>query len=583
MAPYLNLKRSAIFGALAIGFCVAGNATATDPVSANFIASTENIQESDRLAAEAIKLIQENQLDKASLKISDALRLQINKSYYHLINGLIYHLQARRGTRTSFELAEQGYQLSMQFDGSNWQAYYYSGLLALDMAKFDLATKRLSEALLYRSDDPSILRAMAYAAYRAGKPDIAAGAMDALAKHQGKMTETDFRNGALIMAAAGEPEKAGDFRRRLETVGEFKTIDLVDRRIKDWSSIYNGMQKTQFAQPAGMPGAAVPPPTAPGTENKMVVVDVVMIATEENISTAKGVNLLSGLQVQYGSANGPGWQALKAADGTSSITRALTIPAISYTMNILNAGNTRTEILARPTLIAKAGKASKFFSGEELTAVAVSTGAAGGAPVNIQKEIGVSLAVTPTFIADGRVSLDIVAERTFIKTPSTDVSFTFKLETTKSKVEANVVMRTGETLILGGLSEKEADTNRDGIPLLQDIPIVQYLSSRSTTMDYQKSVLILITPRPAQYVYQPENARQEYEKSLSEDERSEASLRSRYSDWFKPYPNWASVFHHLQENGLYREFRTGDVTLENWTDMRTLKDRLNHIYEFLYY
>jgi hypothetical protein len=218
--------------------------------------------------------------------------------------------------------------------------------------------------------------------------------------------------------------------------------------------------------------------------------------------------------------------------------------------------------------VATAGRASEFFSGAELNAVVVSAGVNAN-PVNIVKDIGTTLQVTPTFLDDGRINLKVLAQRTFIKTPNNNLSgFDARVETSKSRVDASVVMRPGETLILGGLSEKEGEITRDGVPLLQDLPLVQYLFANRTSRDYQKSTLILITPRPAQYVYQPEKARQAYEKSLSEEERPFASLRARYADWFRPYPNWASVFRQLQENSLYREFRTGDVALENWTDMR---------------
>jgi type II secretory pathway component GspD/PulD (secretin) len=233
--------------------------------------------------------------------------------------------------------------------------------------------------------------------------------------------------------------------------------------------------------------------------------------------------------------------------------------------------------------VATAGRPSEFFSGAELNAVVVSSGVNAN-PVNIVKDIGTTLQVTPTFLEDGKINLKVLAQRTFIKTPNNNLSgFDARVETSKSRVDASVVMRPGETLILGGLSEKEGEITRDGVPLLQDVPLVQYLFANRTSRDYQKSTLILITPRPAQYVYQPENARQAYEKSLSEEERPFASLRARYADWFRPYPNWASVFRQLQENSLYREFRTGDVVLENWTDMRSLKDRLGKVRDFLHY
>jgi len=62
-----------------------------------------------------------------------------------------------------------------------------------------------------------------------------------------------------------------------------------------------------------------------------------------------------------------------------------------------------------------------------------------------------------------------------------------------------------------------------------------------------------------------------------------SELQACYSDWFRPYPNWASVFHHMQANKLYREFRTGDVALEKWENQETRKNRLNTALDFLYF
>jgi type II secretory pathway component GspD/PulD (secretin) len=335
--------------------------------------------------------------------------------------------------------------------------------------------------------------------------------------------------------------------------------------------------------------------TAAGTEDKMVVIDVVLITTSETIAQSKGVNLLSGLSLEFGGTiNGTAYNgySLLSGGGSNAITRAITVPAVSYTLNILNANNSRSEVLSRPTLVGLAGKQSQFFSGQELNAAAVSGGGSvlaggvsigGGQAINIQKEIGVKLSVTPAILDDGRLKLAVTFERTFLETPSQDVNFTYKLETDKDQVTANVILRYGETLILGGLSEKETQYTRDGVPGLQEVPGLQYLFSSETKSDYQKSTIILLTPRPPQYVYQPDKAREAYEQSLSEDERPIANLTARYADWFRPYPNWASIFHHLQENGLYREFRTGDVDLESWSSMQSLDDRLNQALDFLHY
>ena len=325
----------------------------------------------------------------------------------------------------------------------------------------------------------------------------------------------------------------------------------------------------------------------------MVVVDVVIIKTEETVNTAKGFNLLRGLQLNFGLPQGaggtPAWRrstsiAADPANGKpAAITREVSLSGLSYSLNIFNANDQRNEILARPTIVAMADQPSEFFSGVELNAAALATGTGGGQAVQIQKQIGVRLSVKPAFLQDGRIQMAVQAERTFLKTPSSDVNFSFRIETSKTTVNSNVVMRYGETLILSGLSEKESENARDGVPLLQDVPLVQYAFSENRTKEFQKSVLILMTPRPTEYVYQPESARLEYEKGLSPDEKPIANLRARYSDWFKPYPNWASVFNHLQSNSLYREFRTGDVELERWSSSQSLMNRLRQSLDFLWY
>jgi type II secretory pathway component GspD/PulD (secretin) len=328
----------------------------------------------------------------------------------------------------------------------------------------------------------------------------------------------------------------------------------------------------------------------------MVVVDVVMISSEELLGANKGINLLSGLKLQFGGQQGgAAWshftdtldtETTVAGDilhiVTDSITNAVSIPALSYSLNIFNTYDQRNEILARPSLVALDGQRSDFFSGTELNAAAVSEGL-GGLPIQIEKEIGVKLGVTPLFLEDGRLQIMIQAERTFLRTPSSDVNFTFRIETSKTTLSANVVMRFGETLILSGLSEREREVGRDGVPLLQDMPIIQYGFSQRTNREFQKSMLILLTPRPTQYIYQPEQIREEYERGLTTDERTVANLRARYSDWFKPYPNWASVFNHMQQNALYREFRTGDVGLEQWNNAELLINRLKRALDFLWY
>lgn len=591
--------------------------------------SSDVASKADALATQAVRSLIAGDHQTASRDINQALQLRVDKSYYHLINALSYHLQAKEGDRAAFDLADQGYAQAIRFDASNWMAYYFRGRMKVDLGRFEQALPDLAEALMFRPEDTEVLSAFAYCAYRSGHPDLAAGALNRIeSTHPSAPPGLVWRNAAMALAALNDGDRAAAYLDRYAARGA-KPQDMATlrRRLEDWKAFHQAARPVpaQYMSapyyggtPLGSPSApttgepsaptggvnsltAEDRVTAPNTADKMVVIDVIMIATQENIATSRGLNLLSGLSLQFGGLlpSGlvlPTYSFSRERGGagqtsTTTLTRALTVPSITYTLNILNASNQRSEVLARPTLIGLAGKQSDFFSGLELNAAAVAGGTSaagaisfgGGQAVNIEKDIGVKLSVVPTILEDGRVKLAVSAQRTFLEAPSSDVNFTFKIETSKNQINAHVVMHYGETLILGGLSEKETQYTRDGVPILQDTPLLQYLFSHEVKSDFQKSVLVLLTPRLPQYVYQTDKARTEYEKSLSEDERPLANLQARYSDWFKPYPNWASVFHHLQDNSLYREFRTGDVDLESWSDMRSLRDRLKQALEFMHY
>lgn len=589
---------------------------------------------SDRIASDGLKQLFAGNLEGASSAFNQALKLSPNRAQYHLLNAVAYHLRGFDGDPDAYDLAEEGYRLSIQFDATVPLTHYLLGRLYLEKNKFDLARAEFSEVLLLDNKHLDAMRGMAYACYRT-KDTLNAAAMIDQLEQRGAITSTaDLQTAALIKAAVGQHQAAELYyqKLKLKTNNDTTRLNNVQNRLDDWLNLHNHspelgkLIKADFTNdasaadpnvmppmetaPAPMPSASIEPAMIEDLKiGRMVVVDVVIVASEETINSSRGVNLLNGLKIQFGATYTPPGSSMAITNpaygyiqyhdpnfltsmGTTinlesdTTIRAVTIPAISYTLNIVNSNSQRNEILARPTIIAQEGLPTEFFSGVGLDAAAAGTNGSSNVsvtPVEIHKEIGVRLKVTPTFIEDGRIKLEILAERTFLKTPNPDVNFTYKIETTKTTVNANVVMRYGETLILSGLSEKEAENARDGVPGLEDVPILQYGFSNKRTKDFQKSVLVLITPRRPQYVYQPEKARLAYEQSLPVDERPIANLRARYSDWFKPYPNWASVFHHMQQNSLYREFRTSDVELEQWNNLQTLGLRLKDALRNLWY
>ena len=585
-----------------------------------------------QLAKEGIKALDAREFLKASQLFNLALKTDISNSYLNFLNGLTYHLRALGGEGALYGLAQQGYEMAIQFDSSNVVARHYLGLLFLDRRNFAAARGQLMEAALYTRDDPDLLYDLAAAAYYAKDPRTAYAALEGLRRIEGdKISTRVLRASAIMAAAVGDDATARRFLTQLQAGGASEQEQrFTEDRVVTWKDTYEGgFIKAQFptggnfgTQGGGFPGPSGSSPypgqppgygpqggspygsqpqhggTPPGQsgmqggffEKQMVNLDVVIVATEEDNTDTFGLNLLDGLRIQFGDSLGtPAWRKtvtrnqIDANTGTLTrdITRMIQIPGLTYSLNIANAQDLNNEVLARPSLVAMGGQTSTFFSGTDVIGAAVSTGQGGS--VQVQKEAGVKLSVTPEFLPDNLIKLQVVAERTFLTNPNSNVLFDFRLDTSKTLVSANVAMKFGETLILSGLSERNLETNNSGVPLLRDVPLVQYLFSRQTKRDFHKSVLVLITPRRPAYTNRSNEDIEADKAKMSEFDRVQAEFEDKYKLWFKPVPSSAQVVKMLDASPIFREFRSGDITLDSWTSRASHGGRLKSALGFLYY
>lgn len=586
---------------------------------------------SRQLAKEGIKALDGGDYEKASALFNMALKTDINNSYLHFLNGLTYHMRGTNGEGSLYALAQQGYDMAIQFDPSNKIARHYLGLLYIDRRDYFMAKGQLMEASLYDKNDAELLYDLAYAAYYAKDPATAYAALQGvLAAENHQETAQLYRALAIVAAAAGDDAAARGFLKRLGELSPSKTeLGFTEGRVNTWRDNYGGqLIKAQFPGAAGggggfpgaggggfpgagggggafpgagggggfpgaggggaFPGAGGGAPGAkPGGfyDKNMVMLDVAIIATEEDNNETFGVNLLDGLRIQFGNSSGTAAvsRTFTATDAgnTKNITRLIQIPAITYTINIANAQDRRNEVLARPSLVAMGGQPSVFFSGTDVIGAAVSTGQGGS--VQVQKEAGVKLTVTPEFLPDNLIKIQVAAERTFLANPNSNVVFDFRLDTSKTLVNANVVLKYGETLILSGLSERNTESNSSGVPVLRDIPVVQYLFHRKTQRDFHKSVLILVTPRRPSYTDRAKEDIEADAAKMTEFERVQSEFEDKYKLWFKPVPTTAMAVSMMETGAIFREFRAGDLKLESWQSRATVGGRLEGALHFLYF
>ena len=106
------------------------------------------------------------------------------------------------------------------------------------------------------------------------------------------------------------------------------------------------------------------------------------------------------------------------------------------------------------------------------------------------KETGVILEVAPRVTTEGDVLLALSAERSSADIAPSDVGYVFR----RQKAESEVLVRDGETVVIGGLAVAEAAEIRSGIPWLMDLPVVGRLFRTHQHTVVERELLILVTP-----------------------------------------------------------------------------------------
>ena len=157
--------------------------------------------------------------------------------------------------------------------------------------------------------------------------------------------------------------------------------------------------------------------------------------------------------------------------------------------------------LAQPTLIALSGETASFLAGGEFPVPVVQNAGGGNggtaAAYTVQwKPFGVSLAFTPTVLADGVINLVVAPEVSSIDPSASIVINGLSIPGIQTRRAKTVVeLRDGESFALAGLIRKDFQDTIRQVPLLGSLPIIGALF-RSTGFQHQQSELVMIvTPR----------------------------------------------------------------------------------------
>ncbi len=204
---------------------------------------------------------------------------------------------------------------------------------------------------------------------------------------------------------------------------------------------------------------------------------------------------VSGIDLYNDIAN-PSNLATSQPTGTTIGIGKLTASGVNYAA-ILRAlqSDTRTNIIATPQVVTRDNQEAKMEVAQEvpfLTGQYSTTNGTGSAFQTIEREeVGTILTVTPTINEGDAVLLKLQIESSSLAGATAGA---VDLITNKNVITTSVLIKDGNTLVLGGLIEDNVQNSNNAVPLLGQIPIIGELFRTRNTSKTKTDFLIFLQP-----------------------------------------------------------------------------------------
>ncbi|OAT31928.1 general secretion pathway protein D [Buttiauxella brennerae ATCC 51605] len=164
------------------------------------------------------------------------------------------------------------------------------------------------------------------------------------------------------------------------------------------------------------------------------------------------------------------------------------------------ANNSRSNILATPSIVTLDNKEAAINVGQEVPVITGSQASTTGSVYNTveRKTVGTKLKVIPQINDGESVLLNIEQEVSSVASASSvdsssagsDLGATFNTRT----INNAVMVRSGETVVLGGLLNNQTTESVSKVPILGDIPLLGYLFRYNSTSTSKQNLMVFIHP-----------------------------------------------------------------------------------------
>jgi type IV pilus assembly protein PilQ len=222
-------------------------------------------------------------------------------------------------------------------------------------------------------------------------------------------------------------------------------------------------------------------------------------------------NLVSGQT--FGFAGSPPGQGLALGFVQNNV--AAFVDALERTTN--------ATIVSNPRVLALNGQEAKIIVGGRLGYTTVTQNQTSTIETVEFLETGTQLMFRPWVGEDGWIRMEVHPQNSAgVIDPVSGVP-----SESTTEITTRILMRDGQTLILGGLIGESISSSRDQIPILGSLPLIGWLFGRTSESVTRRELVILLTP----HILDPVRA----EQKANEARERFASVRRSHWDSLSPY------------------------------------------------
>jgi general secretion pathway protein D len=106
------------------------------------------------------------------------------------------------------------------------------------------------------------------------------------------------------------------------------------------------------------------------------------------------------------------------------------------------------------------------------------------------RDVGTTLTLLPTINPDGYVNLQVKQE---VSSATNEVQFNAPVISTR-EASTHLFVKDNETVVIGGLADRQIERTRSGIPILSAIPLIGGLFGGTHDSDIQSELYLFLTP-----------------------------------------------------------------------------------------